>query len=215
MSRPLVITDCDEVLLHMIVHYRDWLDEAHAIDFDLSGPEFMKATRYRESGELVPTKEIWNLLSAFFDTEMDRQTPIAGAIAAINALGQEADVVVLTNLDHHRREMRAAQLKRQGLDIPVYTNTGPKGPALKDIVDRHSPSRVFFIDDLAHHHQSTAELVPHVTRVQLVGEPLVAPHVPCGFKAGHAHARIDSWAEALPWLRERLHGDAPFPGELT
>ena len=207
MNCPLVITDCDEVLLHMIVHYRDWLDEAHDIDFDLSGPDFIKATRDRHTGELVEKERIWELLNRFFDTEMDRQTPIDGAVAAINALAQEADVVVLTNLQDHRRDQRAAQLRKQGIDIPVYTNTGPKGPALKDIVGRHNPSRVFFIDDLAHHHQSTAEIVPHVTRVQMVGEPLVAPHVPCGFKAGHAHARIDSWAEALPWLRKRLHGD--------
>lgn len=205
MSRPLVITDCDEVLLHMIVHYRDWLGERHEIDFDLSGPDFLSAMRYRQNGELVGKDQIWDLLNRFFDTEMDRQTAIAGAVDAIHALGREADVVVLTNLSDHRQVQRAEQLKKHGIDVPVYTNTGPKGPALKTIVDRHNPSRVFFIDDIAHHHQSTAELVPHVTRVQLVGEPLVAPHVPCGFKAGHAHARIDSWAEALPWLRDRLH----------
>ena len=27
MSRPLLITDCDEVLLHMVAHFADWLDE--------------------------------------------------------------------------------------------------------------------------------------------------------------------------------------------
>ena len=31
--RPLLITDCDEVLLHMVAHFQDWLGEAHAIDF--------------------------------------------------------------------------------------------------------------------------------------------------------------------------------------
>ena len=35
MSRPLLITDCDEVLLHMVSHFADWLDEAHDIDFGL------------------------------------------------------------------------------------------------------------------------------------------------------------------------------------
>ena len=32
MKRPLVITDCDEVLLHMVRHFRDWLAAEHAID---------------------------------------------------------------------------------------------------------------------------------------------------------------------------------------
>ena len=30
MSRPLVVTDCDEVLLHMVRHFRDWLDDDHS-----------------------------------------------------------------------------------------------------------------------------------------------------------------------------------------
>ena len=35
MSRPLLITDCDEVLLHMVAHFGAWLDEAHDLDFAL------------------------------------------------------------------------------------------------------------------------------------------------------------------------------------
>ncbi|MEA3040839.1 MAG: hypothetical protein QOC65_328, partial [Sphingomonadales bacterium] len=35
MSRPLLITDCDEVLLHMLVHFGEWLDEAHGCDLRL------------------------------------------------------------------------------------------------------------------------------------------------------------------------------------
>ena len=36
MSRPLLISDCDEVLLHMVVPFRDWLDEVHGIHFELT-----------------------------------------------------------------------------------------------------------------------------------------------------------------------------------
>ncbi|MFM2410423.1 MAG: hypothetical protein RL481_1251, partial [Pseudomonadota bacterium] len=35
MNRPLLVSDCDEVLLHMVVPFRDWLDEVHHIHFDL------------------------------------------------------------------------------------------------------------------------------------------------------------------------------------
>ena len=207
MSRPLVVTDCDEVLLHMIVHYRDWLGEEHAVDFDLSGANFMEAMRHRDTGEVLAQERIWELLNGFFDTEMHRQTPIAGAIEALGTLAEEADVVVLTNLADHRRDDRVRQLAAHGLHIPVYTNQGPKGPALKAILEQYRPTRALFIDDIAFHHASAAENLPHVTRLHLVGEPLVAPHVPCGLKQGHAHARIDTWAEALPWLRERLLDD--------
>jgi hypothetical protein len=46
MSRPLLISDCDEVLLHMIVPFRDWLDEAHHIHFDLVHGDWGEALRH-------------------------------------------------------------------------------------------------------------------------------------------------------------------------
>ena len=205
MSRPLVITDCDEVLLHMIVHFRDWLDEAHDIDFRLEGRDFADAMRRRGSDAPIPQEEMWGLLNSFFDSEMHRQTPIAGAVEAIGALQEEADVVVLTNLADHRQQDRAEQLARHGLHLRVFTNLGPKGPALRAILDEYRPSKAFFVDDLSHHHASAVEHAPEITRLHLVGEPAIAAHVPCAFTGGHAHARIDNWQEALQWLRERLH----------
>jgi FMN phosphatase YigB (HAD superfamily) len=205
MSRPLLISDCDEVLLHMMVHFRDWLGEAHDIDFHLDGHDFYHAMKHRD-GTQVDIKRMWQLLDGFFDTEMDRQTPIAGALEALHTLSADADVVVLTNLGHHRREDRVRQLAGHGLDIRVFTNEGPKGPALRAIIEEYRPSRAVFIDDLAQHIESASEIVPEVTRLHLIGEPLVAPHLPCAFAQGHAHARIDTWDQALPWLREKLHG---------
>lgn len=207
MSRPLVISDCDEVLLHMVAPYKDWLGEAHAIDFSMTDSDFGKAMRYRHDGSLVEPKEIWRLLNLFFDTEMHRQQPIAGAVEAINTLARDADVVILTNLGDERQQARTAQLHAVGITARVFTNTGPKGPALKAIVEEYRPTRAVFIDDLPQHHGSVAELVPHVTRLHLCGEPLLAPYIGCAHQAGHAHARIDEWSGALPWIMDRLHGE--------
>lgn len=206
MSRPLIVSDCDEVLLHMIVHFRDWLGEDHDIEFSLVGQDFASAMRHRDSGEPVEQKQIWSLLNRFFDTEMHRQKPIEGAVEAIGHLSEYADVVILTNLSDHRRADRTNQLATHGITVPVFTNQGPKGPALRGIIEQYRPSRTFFIDDLAQHHASAAEEVPGVMRLHMVGEPSVAPHIPCALEQGHAHARIDRWDEALPWLCERLHG---------
>ncbi|MCW1383195.1 HAD family hydrolase [Novosphingobium sp. KCTC 2891] len=206
MSRPLVISDCDEVLLHMVAPYRDFLDEAHGIDFVMNSSDFSEAMRYREDGRLVEPAEIWRLLNLFFDTEMHRQQPIAGAVEGINALGEHADVVILTNLNDHRRDHRAEQLKAVGIDARVFTNQGPKGPALKAILDEYNPTRALFIDDLPQHHGSVADLLPHVKRLHLCGEPMLAPFIDCAHKAGHAHARIDDWNHALPWILEQING---------
>ncbi len=205
MIRPLVVTDCDEVLLHMVRHFRDWLGEEHGIVFALEGNPFAQSVSYRDGGK-VEEAELWRLLNLFFDTEMNRQTEIEGAAAALAELGREADVVVLTNLVDRFGDMRTEQLRSHGIEAKVFTNQGPKGEALKRIVEEHGASRAVFIDDLAVHHASAREVLPHVGRLHFCGEPSIAPHVPCAHRQGDAHARIDTWAEALPWLLETLHG---------
>ena len=207
MSRPLVISDCDEVLLHMVAHFKDWLEESQGVSFNLVGNNFATAMRWQESGEPLVEKDIWRMLGGFFDTEMDRQLPIEGAVEGINRLAEEADVVILTNLNDARQERRREQLARYGVHAQVFTNQGPKGPALKAIVDEFAPSRAIFIDDLAQHHKSASEVVPDTSRLHLCGEPMIASHIDCAHEAGHAHARIDNWAEALPWLLEELERD--------
>ncbi|MBD2843412.1 HAD family hydrolase [Erythrobacter rubeus] len=207
MSRPLIISDCDEVLLHMVSHFKDWLEESQGVDFNLDGANFGEALRWQKSGELLEANEVWRMLGGFFDTEMERQLPIAGAVESINALGEHADVVILTNLVDKRRDMRAEQLASHGIDAPVYTNQGPKGPALRRIIEEHAPTRAVFIDDLPQHHLSVLETTPHVVRLHMCGEPMIAGSIDCAHKAGHADARIDRWAEALPWLMERLDGE--------
>jgi hypothetical protein len=209
MSRPLVVTDCDEVLLHMVRHFRDWLGDEHGIEFLLEGNPFVQSVRRKDSDRPVEEAELWGLLNAFFETEMARQTAIAGAAAAIAELQREADVVVLTNLVDRFGESRRNQLRDHGIEVEVVTNQGPKGEAVRRIVEAHAPARAVFIDDLAQHHASAAEVLPDIARLHFCGEPAIAPHVPCALKAGHAHARIDTWDEALPWLLETLHGSRP------
>lgn len=212
MNKPLVITDCDEVLLHMVGPFRGWLGERHDIDFAMDQHDFSRALTHCD-GRPVEFAEVWPLLNGFFDTEMHRQYPIVGAIEAMQALGEHADVVVLTNLLDHRQESRTRQLADHGLTVRVFTNQGPKGPALQRILDEYQPSRAVFIDDLAQHHDSVSVTAPDVSRLHLCGEPLLAPHIPCAHGAGHAHARIDDWASALPWLIERLYTDEPTRDE--
>ena len=205
MTRPLIISDCDEVLLHMVAPFRDWLAEQHGVRFDMTGGDFANSMTVVGTGDQVAPAGIWTYLNQFFDGEMHRQTPIAGAVSAIRELSRHADIVVLTNLLDHRQERRTRQLADHGIPVRVFTNQGPKGPKLRAILEEYRPSRAIFIDDLAQHHGSAAEVTPEVARLHLCGEPLLAPHIDCAHEAGHAHARIDDWAGALPWLLARLH----------
>ena len=135
MKRPLIISDCDEVLLHMVSPFRDWLAETQGVEFRMEGNDFSRALRWQDSGEVLAPEEIWSKLGGFFDTEMHRQTPISGAIEGMAALREHADVVILTNLVDKRQQMRRAQLLDHGLDARVFTNQGPKGPALQAILE--------------------------------------------------------------------------------
>ena len=204
MNRPLIISDCDEVLLYMVSPFKDWLAETQGVDFCMDGSDFANALRWQDSGKVLEPDEIWRMLGRFFDTEMPRQTPIPGAVEGINTLAEEADVVILTNLVDKRQAMRTEQLAGHGINARVFTNQGPKGPALENILAEYRPSRAIFIDDLAQHHRSAKETLGDITTLHLCGEPMLAPHIDCAHTAGHADARIDNWDEALPWLRAQL-----------
>ncbi|WP_416462414.1 HAD family hydrolase [Sphingomonas sp. VDB2] len=213
MTRPLIITDCDEVLLHMVVPFRHWLDETHDVHFDMHERGFGEALRHKDSGAVVERALVWELLLGFFETEMHRQTPIAGAIETIQRLSRVADIVVLTNITERHQQRRAEQLASHGLTLPVHWNQGGKGPPLAAIVAERQPSVALFIDDLAEHHKSVAAHAPGVWRLHMVGEPEIAASVA---DATHAHARIDSWAGAEQWITQRLaEGPAPVDIDAT
>ncbi len=201
MTRPLLITDCDEVLLHMVDPFRQWLDEAHAIDFDLTLEDFSAALRRRPTGEVVTGEHVWPLLDGFFTTEMHRQTLAPHAGAALATLAEVADIVILTNLTDEFHGPRVAQLDAFGIRHAVQCNQGGKGEPVAALVARYAPSVTVFVDDLAFHHGSVAKYAPDVWRLHMVVEPQVAARRP---KADAAHARIDDWHEALPWIMARF-----------
>lgn len=205
MNRPLLITDCDEVLLHMVVPFAEWLDEIHHIHFDLDKGEFVDALRCKNTGRVVPGVEVWPLLQGFFRTEMHRQGAIDGAVEAINAVSRHADIVVLTNLTDEFNAARAEQLKAVGILAPVITNQGGKGAPLARIVAEYAPSVTVFVDDLAHQHHSVAEHAPDVFRLHMVGEPRLRPHIKT---PDAAHSRIDRWQDAERWIMDRFEGVA-------
>jgi FMN phosphatase YigB (HAD superfamily) len=200
MNRPLIISDCDEVLLHMIAPFRQWLDDVHHIHFDF-GTNFEEAFRHKDSRDPVARDLVWGLLGEFFDTEMHRQYPIDGACAALARLSARADIVVLTNLQDHRQQARLEQLASHGIHLPVYCNQGGKGPAVARLLAERAPSVTVFVDDLEHNHASVASHAPQVWRLHMVGEPQLAPNIPA---APDAHCRIDTWAEAEQWVADRI-----------
>ena len=199
MKRPLLITDCDEVLLHMVSHFAEWLEAEQGVRFALETGRFSDAMTVVETGEPLALDQAWILLDAFFRGEMHRQTLVPGAVEALGRIGEVADITILTNLGSEAHPWRVDQLASHGILHDVICNSGGKGSPVKKLA-RRRPSAVF-VDDLPMHHASVAKHAPNVWRLHMIAEPRVAAAVP---QAEHADARIDDWAEASGWIIDRL-----------
>ncbi|MBI0476026.1 HAD family hydrolase [Sphingomonas sp. MA1305] len=208
--KPLLICDCDEVLLHMVKHFGVWLRESHDIAFTPDGADFANSMR-RADGSVPSRDEMWALLGGFFPGEMHRQTLVPHATEALARLAEMAEIVILTNLTDECRTARIEQLARFGIAHRVECNQGGKGDPVARLVAEHGDPVTVFVDDLPVHHESVARHAPGVHRLHMVSEPTLAPNVA---PAPFAHARIDDWREAADWIAARFAAGRPAASAL-
>ncbi len=204
--KPLLISDCDEVLLHMVRHFGTWLGERHDIDFAMQHGDFSEAMTRRDGSPPPTREEMWSMLGEFFPGEMHRQTLVPHAVDALQRLGMVADIVILTNLHDECQQPRIEQLATFDINHRVVCNQGGKGDPVARLVAEYGAPVTVFVDDLSVHHSSVARHAPGVHRLHMVSEPTLAVHVP---KAPDAHARIDDWREAADWIAARFADGTP------
>lgn len=204
--KPLLISDCDEVLLHMVRHFGAWLGERHDIDFTMQHGDFSDAMTRRDGSPPPTREEMWSMLGEFFPGEMHRQTLVPHAVEALQRLDAIADIVILTNLQDECQQPRIEQLAEFGIAHRVVCNQGGKGDPVARLVADYGATVTVFVDDLSVHHSSVAKHAPGVHRLHMVSEPTLAVHVP---KAPDAHVRIDDWREAADWIAARFAAGVP------
>ncbi len=200
MTRPLVICDCDEVLMHFVGPFGDYLQAEHDLKLHLDSFALSGNIR-RADGSTLDGPAFLPLLNGFFDTHMVTQTPAPGAAAALARLADDCDIVILTNVDDRHNGVRTAELARHGMPYRVVTNNGPKGAPVRALMDHYGATAGAFIDDLPPHHGSVKRAAPEVFRLHMVADPRLHPLIPA---APDADARIDDWAAALPVLQAAL-----------
>ncbi len=196
-DRPLIISDCDEVLLHFVSPFANYLSVQHEMDMVLETFSLADSVRHRATGEPVGQAAIWSLLDSFFETHIATQYPVAGAVEALRALSEIADIVVLTNVKDAIQAPRLEELRRHGMDYPVHCNQGGKGEAVARLIEGRTGS-VVFVDDLPPQHSSVKKHAPQVHCLHFVGEPALQAMIPA---APDADARIDDWPNALAHIR--------------
>ncbi|WP_321390831.1 hypothetical protein [Emcibacter sp.] len=187
-SKPVLVTDADEVLLDFADIFSRYLTSR-----DL----YMSYESYALSGNIrqkktdipLPREEISPLLDDFFDYSVDQQELVPGVKANLDALSDHCQIVILTNLPHNFADRRRALFQRHDIHHPLVTNSGPKGPAVREISATMNQPLVF-VDDISHHITSVAENVPESFRLQYVAHETLDRITE---QAADSHHRCDDW----------------------
>ena len=194
-TRPLIISDADEVLLQFMVGLERFLDR-HACYMDITSFRIHGNVKHRASGDTVADETVTGLLKTFFESETGKLEAVPGATAALTGLSKHAQIIILSNLPETSRLARIENLLGHGIDYPVIAGKGPKGEVVKRLIENFTQP-VVFIDDLPPHIASVATETPHVHRLHFIADTRLASLLP---KAEDAHARIDTWPEAAAWI---------------
>jgi hypothetical protein len=178
--RPLIICDVDDVVVHFLRGFDAMLaDMNHVLEansFALNGNVVHRETRTE-----MPQEAVAQLVDDFFVAKTEHMEAIDGAVNSLLQLSQAASVVMLTNLPHHARDKRIRNLQKHGLTFPVITNSGPKGPAIKNLADRTS-GPVVFVDDSPNFVKSSFAFAPEVKIVHFLHDERFAKlHEPYDF----------------------------------
>ncbi len=198
-DRPLVICDVDEVVVHFTSAFENYLAE-RALYLDTSSFALSGNIRRCEGDASLPQDEIMHLIDGFFAARTEALEAIEGAVDALLTLGATANVVMLTNLPHHARDKRIANLRGHGLDFPCITNNGPKGPAISHLAAGQDLPAVF-IDDSPNFIASSHQHAPDVHLVHFLhDERFARHHIPFPFVS----LTTGSWREALPHIQKLI-----------
>ena len=189
-GRPLLIVDADEVLFYFMRGLERFL-EGRKLYFDWQSYALHGNIRRRLDDSPVEAEELHLLLQRFFADATEELEPVDGAAAVLQRLKHHMQVIVLSNVPVLARQARERALARHGMDFPLIANSGPKGPAVVELL-RRVPGAAVFIDDIPHNHASVAKLAPEVHRLHYVADTRLAALLG---PAPDCHYRATSWDE--------------------
>lgn len=189
-GRPLLIVDADEVLFYFMRGLERFL-EARKLYFDWRSYALHGNIRRRLDDSAVEADELHLLLQRFFADATENLEPVDGAAATLQQLKGSMQVIVLSNVPVLARQARMRALTRHGMDFPLIANSGPKGPAVAELLRRVAAPAIF-IDDIPHNHASVARLAPEVHRLHYVADTRLAALLG---PAADCHHRAATWPE--------------------
>lgn len=198
-SMPLVICDVDEVLINLLDPLRSFLHD-HDYTIDITSHSFGRTIKKRECGNPIEGKDIPQMVDIFFENCIEQLPFYEGALDALKTLEKKSQLLILTNLPHKFGNRRRDAMEKFGVNYPLITNQGEKGPMVKKLANATN-AKVIFIDDTPAHHTSVAKYAPDVHRLHFIAHPELAAAVPM---SKDAHERIDCWKDATDHILDVL-----------
>jgi hypothetical protein len=197
--RPLVICDVDEVVVHFTRDFEDYL-AGQDLELDTSRMLFSSNIRQRKNLMTLNPEDSEKTVVQFFAERTLAMQVIDGAVEALLNIEKSADVIMLTNLPHEAGDDRRANLAGHGLNFPVVTNSGPKGPAIRKIAAQIA-APVVFIDDSPGFITSAFEHAPDVHLIHFLHDERYARLVP---PLDFVPLRTHTWEEVHPHVMELI-----------
>ena len=198
---PLMIFDADEVLVHFAEPFATYLKK-HNHRLHLTGYRLDNAIKNAQTDAVADPDTAKDLVWGFINEETKNQPAAKGAPQALKKLRKLAQIIILSNVPHTVHDDRVTNLKNIGMDYPLISNEGMKGPAVKEILKNHK-AESFFIDDNPYQVESVYNDNKDTVCVHFSVCDLVKPYMP---KAVGASIEPSSWNDLVLKLISYLKG---------
>ncbi|MFL2799963.1 MAG: hypothetical protein ACJZ8K_00730 [Paracoccaceae bacterium] len=198
---PLMIFDADEVLVHFAEPFATYLKK-HNHRLHLTGYRLDNAIKNAQTDAVADPDTAKDLVWGFINEETKNQPAAKGAPQALKKLRELAQIIILSNVPYTVHDDRVTNLKNIGMDYPLISNEGMKGPAVKEILKNHK-AESFFIDDNPYQVESVYNDNQDTVCVHFSVCDLVKPYMP---KAVGASIEPSSWNDLVLKLISYLKG---------
>jgi len=199
-SRPLIISDADEVIFHFSNLLSQYLltQGMYVIftSYNLEGN-----IKYINTDKPVDSGLFKELIDDYFENNVEKQAVVKGAVEHLGNLSEYCDIIILTNIPHAYADRRRMKLAQMGMNYPMISSSGPKGPIMKAI-RKKTDEKLIFIDDISHHHESVAQHVPEALRIQFIADKQLNK---LEKQSEHSHHRCHDWSDIEHVIKGYLH----------
>lgn len=201
-SKPLIISDADEVIFELFMHLFEYFDE-NGYRFtgkNLVGFELLDHFYSHQTDDLIEEHEFIKIITQFFTDHGDDMPMVENAFENLMQLSETCQIIILTNAPHSYRERRVEIYRGHGIHFPIITNIGNKLAAVNEIVKNHQ-APVFFIDDSPEHHISILKEIPHITCIHFIGDVRYAKMVS---DVDNVALKSTNWNEVKHYIETQL-----------